>query len=168
MVSRQLVPASLGGMDAAHGEEAGVNTVSFTLSSLPGSVNVIYGPKRTIHSANGWGLRDEWLLWMTRMTPYVRGLPRSLQSDSVIRIDRCYYYPWFTKTGQWRRADTANMDKITFDLISRKLGIDDLYFKCGYMDSRDSDNPRVEVTLTEIPKIEWASKREGLVSARLI
>lgn len=143
-------------------EDGSVNSVSFTLPSLPGSVNVIYGPKRTIHSVNGWGLRDEWLLWMTRMTPYVLPLPLKLEPRSVVRVDRCYYYPWFTKEGQWRRADTANLDKITFDLVSRKLGVDDLYFKCGYMDSRDSDNPRVEVTLTEVPCRCWERERERL------
>lgn len=141
----------------------GVNSVSFTLPSLPGSVNVIYGPKRTIHSVNGWGLRDEWLLWLTRMTPHVLPLPLKLESGSVVRIDRCYYYPWFTKTGQWRRADTANLDKITFDLISRKLGVDDSYFKCGWMDSRDSSNPRVDVTLSEVPRWQWEREREGVL-----
>lgn len=140
-----------------------VNSVSFTLPSLPGSVNVIYGPRRTIHSANGWGLRDEWLLWSTRMTPHVLLLPRQLQPDSVIRIDRCYYYSWFTKEDRWRRADCANMDKLLFDTVSKKLGIDDLYFKCGWMDSRDSDNPRVDVTLSEIPRWRWERECEGRV-----
>lgn len=151
----------MGGQPDSGGES--VNVVSFTLPSLPGSVNVIYGPKRTIHSVNGWGLRDEWLIWMTKMTPHVLPFPRKIQPGSVIRVDRCYYYPWFTKTGQWRRADTANMDKITFDLISRKLDIDDLYFKSGWMDSRDSDNPRVDVTLREVTRLEWESGREGRV-----
>lgn len=143
--------------------ERGVNSISFTLPSLPGSVNVIYGPRRTIHSTNGWGLRDEWLLWATRMTPHILILPRQLQPDSLVRVDRCYYYPWFTKEGRWRRADTANMDKLLFDTVSKKLGIDDLYFKSGWMDSRDSDNPRVDVTLREVTRVEWESRREGLV-----
>lgn len=157
------IPASLGGIDAERRlGGATVNTVSFTLPSLPGSVNVIYGPKRTIHSPNGWGIRDEWLLWMTRMTPHVGVLPRRPLPDSIIQIDRTYYYPWFTKERNWRRADTANMDKITFDLISRKLDIDDRYFKCGWMDSRDSNNPRVDVTLTEVTRLEWERGREKL------
>ena len=54
------------------------------------------------------------------------------------------------------------MDKITFDLISRKLDIDDRYFKCGWMDSRDSNNPRVDVTLTEVTRLEWERGREKL------
>lgn len=144
-------------------EEGGsVNKVSFTLSPLPGSVNMIYGPRRTICSQNGWGLRDEWLLWSTKIKPYVLPLPAKVAKDSIVRVDRCYYYPWFTKEGNWRRADTSNMDKLLFDVISQKIGIDDLYFKQGWMDSRDSGNPRVEVTLTEIAKCEWEGQRERL------
>lgn len=141
----------------------GTNRVSFTLPSLPGSVNTIYAPRRTIHSQNGWGLKDEWLIWSTKVKPYVLLLPRRIDDYSIIRIDRCYYYPWFTKEGNWRRADTANMDKLLFDVVSQKIGIDDLHFKQGWMDSRDSSNPRVEVTLTEVARSEWESGRERLI-----
>lgn len=135
--------------------EGGVNSVSFTLPSLPGSVNLIYGPRRTIHSQNGWGLRDEWMIWTTKMTPHVLVLPRKLARNSIVRVDRCYYYPWFTKAGEWRRVDTANMDKLLFDTIGKKTGIDDRFFKQGWMDSRDDPGGKVLVTLTEVREEQW-------------
>lgn len=141
-------------------EDGGVNRISFTLPSLPGSVNIIYGPRRTIYSENGWGLKDEWLIWATKVKPYVLLLPCKPANSSVIRVDRCYYYPWFCKNGNWKKIDTSNLDKLLFDTISQKIGIDDRFFKSGWMDSCDSSNPRVEVTLTEITKTEWERRRE--------
>lgn len=147
---------ALGG--SAGNGEGSLNRVSFTLPSLPGSVNTIYGPRRTIYSQNGWGLKDEWLIWSTKMIPHVLILPRRKTKDSIIRVDRCYFYPWFTQDGNWRRADTGNMDKLLFDLIAKKLGIDDLFFKQGLMDSRDDPNGRVVVTLTEIMRRQWEAR----------
>lgn len=139
-----------------------VNSVSFTLPSLPGSVNIIYEPRRSIYTNKpDWGLKAEWAIWATRMSPYVSRFSRVSES-SVIRVDRCYYYPWFCKNGSWRRADTSNMDKLLFDTVSRKIGVDDLFFKCGWMDSRDSSNARVDVTLTEVMQVEWEQRRERL------
>lgn len=138
-----------------------MNNVSFILPSLPGSVNRIYGPRRTLYSSQPqWGLKDEWLIWSTQMTPHVLTLPRKLQKDSIIRVDRCYYYPWFCKNGSWKKVDVSNKDKLLFDLISKKIGIDDSFFKLGMMDSVNSSNSRVEVTLTEVLKSEWEHRQE--------
>lgn len=148
--------SALGGM--ADREEGSINRVSFTLPSLPGSVNTIYGPRRTMYSQNGWGLKDEWMIWATKMIPHILPLPRRLAKNSIIRIDRCYYYPWFTKDGNWRRADAANMDKLLFDTIAKKIGIDDLFFKLGEMNSCDSNKNQVRVTLTEIIETQWRER----------
>lgn len=149
---------ALGGI-ASQGETGSVNKVSFTLPSLPGSVNLIYGPRRTVYSNNGWGLRDEWVIWSTKMVPHVLTLPRKLVKNSIVRVDRCYFYPWFTKDGNWRRVDTANMDKLLFDLIAKKTGINDLFFKQGLMDSCDYLGSKVDVTLTEIAENQWRARQ---------
>jgi hypothetical protein len=135
--------------------EGGVNRVSFTLPSLPGSVNTIYGPRRTMYSQNGWGLKDEWVIWSTKMIPYILPLPHKVAKNSIIRVDRCYYYQWFTNEGNWKIVDTANMDRLLFNIIAKKIGIDDLFFKQGYMDSLDSSKNQVEVVLTEITEAQW-------------
>lgn len=93
------------------------------------------------------------------MWPYVPAF--EIREHSIIRVDRIYYYEWFTKLGKWRKADVANMDKLLFDIISRKIGVDDLYFKEGMMSSRDSDQGVVEVTLTEVEEEKWKARQRA-------
>jgi hypothetical protein len=47
------------------------------------------------------------------------------------------------------------MAKLLFDTISKKIGIDDLFIKQGWLDSRDSQDGKVKVKLIEIPENEW-------------
>ena len=132
----------------------GGNTISFRLLSLPGSVNSIYEFGYTINSPRPTRrLKAEWGVWATKVKPYIPLF--KVAAMSVIRVDRCYYYPWFYGNGNWRKADTANMDKLLFDIISQKIGVDDLFFKCGLMNSRDSQDGCVDVTLTEVTEAEW-------------
>lgn len=139
---------------------SGHNRVRFILPDLPGSVNEIYAPIRSIYSpVPRWGVKAEWKLWGTNMWPYVPAF--EIREHSIIRVDRIYYYEWFTKLGKWRKADVANMDKLLFDIISRKIGVDDLYFKEGMMSSRDSDQGVVEVTLTEVEEEKWKARQRA-------
>jgi len=131
----------------------GSNSVSFTLPSLPGSLNVLYELNRPDSGLPRKRLKAEWALWISNMMPYVPAF--RVQENSILRIDRCYYLPWFYRNGHWRKVDVVNMDALLFNLISRKIGIDDLYVKQGFMDSRDSNKNKVIVTLTEIMESEW-------------
>lgn len=98
-------------------------------------------------------LKAEWSLWVSKMMPYIP--PFKVQLDSILRVDRCYYLPWFYGNGRWRKVDVVNMDALLFNLIARKVGIDDLYVKQGLLDSRNSPENKVVVVLTEITKAEW-------------
>jgi hypothetical protein len=49
----------------------------------------------------------------------------------------------------------VNMDALLFNLVTRKVGIDDLFVKRGYMDSVDSQENKVVVTITEVTEAEW-------------
>lgn len=153
----------MGGTGSDNGSESAVrgNTVSFTLLSLPGSINTIYEYGYTIFSARPMRrLKPEWSLWKTRAAPFVPMFKAA--TNSIIRVDRCYYYPWFTsRNKKWRHVDTANMDKMLMDLIADRIGINDLYFKCGWMDSRDSPENKVVVTLTEITEAEWKNNNHN-------
>lgn len=129
------------------------NSVSFSLPALPGSVNEIYEINDRSSGLPRKRLKAEWALWVSRMLPYV---PRfEVAVNSIVRVDRCYYYQWFYANGNWRRCDAANMDKLLFDLIERKTGINDLYFKQGMLDSRDSKSGKVAIVLTEITEEQW-------------
>lgn len=135
--------------------DGGINTVTFELPSLPGSVNEIWELNRPDSGLPRKRLKPEWAIWATKMMPHI--LKFSIAEDSIVRIDRCYYYPWFYKNGKWRKADVANMDKLLFDTIARKIGVDDLFFKCGLTDSKDSQDGKVVVRLTEITKAQWSN-----------
>lgn len=131
------------------------NKVSFTLPSLPGSLNVLYELNRPDSGLPRKRLKAEWALWVSKMMPYI---PRfAIQPNSILRVDRCYYLPWFTGKGTWRRVDVVNMDALLFNLVTRKLGLDDLLVKQGFMDSRDSQENKVAVTITEVTEVEWKS-----------
>lgn len=129
------------------------NSISFTLPSLPGSLNDLYELNRHDSGLPRKRLRAEWSLWVTRMMPIVPVF--AVQPNSVLRIDRCYYLPWFYGNGRWRKIDVVNMDALLFNLVTRKIGIDDLYVKQGYLDSRDSQENKVEVVISEVTEAEW-------------
>lgn len=135
-----------------------VNSVTFQLPSLPGSVNELYEFNRHDSGLPRKRLKGEWALWASRMFPHIPQF--TVRENSLVRIDRCYYYPWFYKNGKWRKADVSNMDALLFNTIARKIGIDDLWFKQGMMNSRDSEARKVIVTLTEISESEWRAWHE--------
>lgn len=144
----------MGGQSDSDGS---INSVTFELPSLPGSVNEIYELNRPDSGLPRRRLKAEWAIWATKMMPHI--LRFEIQQDSIVRVDRCYYYPWFYKNGKWRKADVANMDKLLFDTIAKKIGVDDLFFKCGLTDSRDHEDGKVVVTLTEITKAQWTNNQ---------
>lgn len=130
-----------------------MNTVKCELPSLPGSLNVLYELNRPDSGLPRKRLKGEWALWVSKMMPYIPAF--KVQPDSILRVDRCYYLPWFYGNGRWRKVDVVNMDALLFNLVSRKIGIDDLYVKQGLLDSRNSPANKVAITLTEITKSEW-------------
>ena len=134
-------------------EAAGQNQVVFVLPSLPGSVNEIFELNRPDSGLPRRRLKAEWALWATKMMPHI--LAFSVQPMSIVRVDRWYHYPWFYKNGKWRVADVANMDKLLFDTLSKKLGINDLLFKQGWMGSRDAVDGKVVVRLSEVTESQW-------------
>lgn len=131
------------------------NSVSFELPSLPGSLNDLYEFNRSDSGLPRKRLRSKWAMWVSMMFPYVPAF--SIAPNSVLRIDRCYYLPWFYGNGNWRKIDVVNMDALLFNLVSRKIGIDDLYVKRGMLDSRDSTENKVEVVMSEVTESEWRS-----------
>lgn len=129
------------------------NSVSFELPSLPGSLNDLYELNRPDSGLPRKRLRSEWALWVSRMMPFIP--PFSIAETSVLRVDRCYYLPWFYGNGRWRKVDVVNMDALLFNLVTRKIGVDDSLVKTGMLNSVDSHLNKVHVTLTEVVEAEW-------------
>lgn len=135
----------------------GSNVISFELPSLPGSVNEIFELNRPDSGLPRRRLKAEWAIWATKMMPHI--LAFTIEPMSIVQVDRWYHYPWFYKNGKWRVADVANMDKLLFDTLAKKLGINDLLFKQGWMGSRNAVDGKVVVRLTEILEAQWRARQ---------
>lgn len=133
-----------------------MNTIAFTLPSCPPSCNSLY---EIIYSERRVRLKPEVLEWKTRAKLYIKHFPESISEESIVRVNRIYYYPWFDSKGGWIERDSANMDKALFDTIAEKLGFrkGDTRFKWGEMKSYPSRVERVEVMMIEIERGEWDS-----------
>lgn len=133
------------------------NSVTFTLAGLvPPSVNSLYSvnfkpgtdPNRRIM------LKEECRRWVNEASGYV---PRFKIADtSVIRIDRTYYFNWFTKMGKWAKRDVSNFDKLLFDMIAKRIQCDDSRFKSGMMHSVNCPNEKTVITLSEVVAQSWS------------
>lgn len=149
------------------GETPPIHRVHFTLPELPGSVNEIYGPKRTIYSAvPQWEVRAEWKLWRSEVSVHIPAFTRAPRS--IIRVDRAYFYWWWYLNGEFKVADVTNLDKLLYDAIARKTQINDLFFKDGELLSFPSRRQEVEVTLTEVCEDEWLSRADEADRAEIV
>jgi hypothetical protein len=82
----------------------------------------------------------------------------TIAETSILRVDRKYFVSWFYGNGRWRKLDVVNLDALLFNLVTRKIGVDDSRVKQGYMDSCNSSENKVEVVLTEITESEWRNE----------
>jgi len=142
-----------------------MNKVSFSLPFCPPSVNSLYSIHyQAVNPADRVKLRPECLTWKTQAKSYIPMF--KVAPLSIIRIDRTYAYQWFTKKGTWAKRDSFNMDKLLFDVVSERTGIDDRRFKAGKLIPILSDREYCVITLIEITFEEWS--QECIVGAPLL
>lgn len=122
-----------------------LNTVKFTFTSLPPSVNSLY---QIIYAQRRVELKPAARMWKSDMKKHVKHF--NIAPDSWLKIDLLFAYPYYHKSGSMRTFDSPNLIKLTIDCICEKLGINDARVKCGSWDSVDNDADVVEVTLTEV------------------
>jgi hypothetical protein len=135
-----------------------MNTITFTLPLCPPSVNSLYQVRFSApNPADRVTLRPECRQWKTNSKVYIPAF--RVAETSIVRVDRTYYYPWLTKKKTWLKKDTVNLDKLLFDAIAEKVGVDDRRFKLGMMDSIDCSVEKTIVTLTEVTMAEWSERR---------
>lgn len=124
----------------------GGRTISFTLPSLPPSVNALY----TIdYRRRRVDLTSESRRWKSSSKEYVLRFP--IAPDSLLQIDFIFHYRFYTAKNTLRIFDSANLTKLAIDCICEKLEVNDCRVKSGSWASVDSEKEFVEVTLTEIP-----------------
>lgn len=130
-------------------------TISFVLPSLPISANRAHNidfRRRRVY------LSDAARRWKSDMQLLI---PRFKIADtSMLQVDYVAYYPFFHANGRMRKVDTSNLQELLHNTIALRIGIDDSFIKKGSFDSRDSEDAKVRVTLTEIPEDVWRSNED--------
>lgn len=118
----------------------------FTLPSIPSSVNALY---QINFSQRKVFMNPEARLWKTQMKMMVPRIKAS-EVTHFFKIDRIYYYSFFTKNGKVRKLDTSNLDKLLLDTIAEKCGFDDSLVKFGDTESYNDTNERVDVVISRV------------------
>lgn len=127
-------------------EVRAVNQISFSLPSLPTSVNALH---QILWSQRRVELKPEVRRWRSESKVFIPHF--HLQSAlSLIRVDAVFYYRFYTKERLLRVFDSHNVVKPLIDLIAEKQGWNDKRAKFGSWASYDSEEERVEVTLREL------------------
>lgn len=121
-----------------------VNSVRFTLPSMPVSVNSLY---QIIYSQRRVELKPEARRWKTEAKGRMPQWEHS--HNALIQVDAIFEYPRFYKNGKPRIHDVSNLLKLLIDAIAEKYGFDDCFVWAGSWSSRDSKDERVIVTVSE-------------------
>lgn len=133
------------GGENGRSESTIARSVRFCLPSLPKSANSLYYWDRVSRSKK---LYPECLTWKTVAKERI---PRfAILNGSSVRIDFVFHYPFLYQNQKPRVFDSANLLKLAIDAIAEKCGFNDYLVRAGSWESRDSEDERVEVTMTEI------------------
>lgn len=123
-----------------------LDEVSFSIPSLPPSVNAIY---QIIFHQRRVEMKPDVRLWKTQAKEYV---PRIEAKDETefFMIDAVFCYPFFYKNGKVKKLDTQNLLKVMIDAIAEKVGFNDTLVKFGSWQSYHDEDERVYVTVKQI------------------
>lgn len=124
-------------------QDGGARSITFTLPSLPPSVNSLY---QIIYSQRRVELKPEYRRWKSEMKQYV---PRFEVGEGVeLRIDFEFHF----NHGK-RRFDAANLIKLAIDCICEKVGVNDRIVRHGsWYSINNTEREFVQVTLAEIER----------------
>lgn len=72
----------------------------------------------------------------------------------IIDIKIKYYGHWYCKNGNVRIVDAPNLEKILFDAIFERLGLDDslIFFWQGRKEESEEEYTEIEISEVEEPK----------------
>lgn len=135
----------MGAKEGQNGNGGGGLVVSFTIPSLPPSVNALY---QIIYSQRRVELKPEARRWKSESKKYVVGFRP--KNGSLVAVDATFHYRFHTANGNQRVFDAPNLLKLLIDCIAEKIGINDCLVRHGSWTSVDSTDERVEVVLREV------------------
>ena len=121
--------------------------ISFKVTGLPVSYNKHF---QIIWSLKQCQLSPEAHAYKNRVKLSIP--PVEIDDDKSLSIEVDYHYNFYYKNGKLKKIDSANCDKILYDAISERLGIDDSLFKTRLV--HDYHNEKESFVEVRIDKIE--------------
>lgn len=121
------------------------NHVTFTLPSMPVSINSMYN---VIFSEKRVELKPQARAWKTKAKE--RMPPWKITPGASVRIDTHFEFPRQHKNGSLRVKDVSNYLKLLIDAIAERYGFNDNIVTCGSWSSADSEREQVTVTVSEV------------------
>jgi Holliday junction resolvase RusA-like endonuclease len=120
-------------------------TLEFKIPYLPPSINSAYkinhSQRRMYLSKKGGDFK---FLAKTYMPSF------KVKEGALLSVGVEYFGNWHTKEGKVRKADGMNLDKLLYDAISERLGVDDSRFFKWSGEKIQSDTDYCMVKIKEI------------------
>ena len=102
-------------------------TLEFKIPLLPPSVNSAYKINHLQRRMYLSRESNDFKFLVKTYMPFFK-----VKEGGLVEISVEYHGNWHTKEGKVRKADGMNLDKLLYDAISERLGIDDsCFFKWG-------------------------------------
>ena len=120
--------------------------IEFRVEGLPPSYNKSF---KIAHSLRQVWLSPEAHTYKNKIKMSMP--PTNFVGDELLVAEIDYCYDWYYKNGNLKKKDTQNCDKLVYDAISERLGIDDSHFKIRRV--TDFHNDKEEYVIVRIDKI---------------
>lgn len=79
--------------------------------------------------------------------------PMNFPDNCLFMLVIEYHYNWWYKNGKLKKIDSANFDKLLYDAIAEKLGVDDSRFKKRFVEDFHSEVPYTLVDIQVL--VSW-------------
>lgn len=116
--------------------------ISFTIPSLPPSINSLYN---VLFSLRKVELKPEARLWKSRAKEYIP--KHEIGEQERVSISFLFYANWLSKDGKILKKDVTNREKLVLDAISEKCGWDDSQVWARSVNKVQSEKEMVKVDL---------------------
>ena len=125
-------------------------TYKFKIPMLPQSVNSLY---KVNYRTRQIYLSEEGRRFKNTAKMFIPKIKFSSEKP-VIDIRIKYFGNWYCKNGNVRRVDGPNLDKVLFDAIFERLGLDDslVFFWQGRKECGEEEYTEVEISEVLEPK----------------
>lgn len=119
----------------------------FKIPTIPPSVNSVY---RIIWHLKRFELHPDIRKFKSDVGYFIR--PIDTENENLFSFSFEYHANWYTKNGRIKRHDGMNCDKVLYDAVMEKLGIDDS--RVWKWDGKKVQNDNEKFTIVRIGIME--------------